>query len=369
MNKWKINSLQLASFIIFIIVFPISGISFLNLIKSSSVDCYISVIIAFILGFIPLFIVFYISNYNHDYNINDVINEIFGKTIGFIIKMTLSIIILIITFITAFSINNLVISQFLSQTPLIVISITFGLIVTYNMSKGFQNMSRISLTFLMINFFLLIITIIGLIPTTNLDNIKPILENGFKNPIIGALSFLSTNILPIFVILIIPRNNLTDKKNYSKYLLLFYIFSMLVSFAVIFLTIDNLGIYLCRLFQYPEYVVLKRISFLNFIDRIENVISIQWILSSIVSFSIMIYYISKTIKDNKKNDKTNIYITIMISFIILILALTVFKNNTLFNNFCYHIYPYITGLLFIFYIIIFIGVFLKKRKKKIDKKR
>ena len=72
MKTWKINSSQLAAFITFLMVTPISGISLLNVINTSGVDSYLSVIFMAILGLIPLAIIIYISNYNHDLNIIDI---------------------------------------------------------------------------------------------------------------------------------------------------------------------------------------------------------------------------------------------------------------------------------------------------------
>ena len=79
MKTWKINSSQLAAFITFLMVTPISGISLLNVINTSGVDSYLSVIFMAILGLIPLSIIIYISNYNHDLNIIDINKDIFGK--------------------------------------------------------------------------------------------------------------------------------------------------------------------------------------------------------------------------------------------------------------------------------------------------
>ena len=99
MKTWKINSSQLAAFITFLMVTPISGISLLNVINTSGVDSYLSVIFMAILGLIPLSIIIYISNYNHDLNIIDINKDIFGKVFGNIINYLIFIIYLIIVFL------------------------------------------------------------------------------------------------------------------------------------------------------------------------------------------------------------------------------------------------------------------------------
>lgn len=365
MKTWKINSSQLAAFITFLIVTPISGISLLNIINYASVDAYISVLFMAILGLIPIGIIIYISNYNHNLNIIDINKEIFGKSIGCIINYLLFIIILVISVCVTFSMDNLIVSQFLSETPLLIVSLVFNLVTIYNLSKGFQSMSRVSYVLLFINLFLVVLGFFGLFPTFELSNIKPFLEHGIKNPFIGSLSLISTNILPIFIVLVIPKNNIIDKENYTKKLIKYYFIAIFVILSIVLMTIGNLGIYLSKLFQYPEYFVLKKISFLDFIDRIENIVTIKWIFSRFSSYSIMLYFLGKVI-NNSKDDKIKIGYPIVITIISSIVTVMIFNRTMWFNNFSFYIYPYITGSLIIFYILIFIGVFIKKRKKKIN---
>lgn len=363
MKTWKINSAQLAAFIAFLIVTPTTGISILNIIKLGGVDAYISVILMTIFGLIPLYMVIYISNYNHKLNIIDVNIDIFGKTFGKLINYLLFIIYFIIALCTSFSIDYLIVSQFLNETPITFMSLMFGLVTIYNLSKGFQNMSRVSYILFFINVGLVILGFIGLIPTFEFSNLKPILEHGMKNPIIGALSITSTNILPILVMLVIPKDNIIDKENFSKKLIRNYFIANLVILSIVVMCIGNLGIYLSKLFQYPEYFVLKKISFLDFIDRIENIVTIKWVFSKFSTYSIILYFLCKVL-NNSKDDKVKIGYSIIIILSITLITFYTFIDNTSFNNFGFSIYPYITGSLLIFYIIIFIGVFIKKRLTK-----
>ena len=363
MKTWKINSSQLAAFITFLMVTPISGISLLNVIHTSGVDSYLSVIFMALLGLIPLSIIIYISNYNHDLNIIDINKDIFGKVFGNIINYLIFIIYLVISIFITFSIDNLIVSQFLSETPLIIVTIVFSIVTIYNLSKGFQSMSRVTFILLFINLFLVVLGFFGLFPTFELSNIKPFLEHGIKNPFIGGLSLISTNILPILVMLVIPKNNIIDKENYTKKLIKYYFIAIIVILSIVLMTIGNLGIYLSKLFQYPEYFVLKKISLLDFIDRIENIVTIKWIFSRFSTYSIILYFLCKII-NNSNDDKVSIKSSIIIiAFITLVVIVLVFNRSTLFNSFSYKYYPYITGSLFIFYILIVIGIYFKKRKK------
>ena len=133
---------------------------------------------------------------------------------------------------------------------------------------------------------------------------------------------------------------------------------MIIIFTIAIVTSSILGKYLLQTYQYPVYITLKRISLFNFIDRIENFLSFQWILSEITVIAMTIYSVSKNIK-NKESKLINLIITILM----ITSSYLIFKNNTSFNEYLYTIYPYLLIPLLIIYIIIFIGALIKKKYK------
>ena len=79
-------------------------------------------------------------------------------------------------------------------------------------------------------------------------------------------------------------------------MIIFYLIAMTFLFSATILTIGCLGINLIKIFPHPEYMVLEKISFLGFIDRIENVIYVKWLLNDFICFEVIVYYISNSIK-------------------------------------------------------------------------
>lgn len=57
----------------------------------------------------------------------------------------------------------------------------------------------------------------------------------------------------------------------------------IILFIIIICTFGNLGVEMSALYRYPEYIVLKRISALNFIDNVENILFIIWIIIGFTS--------------------------------------------------------------------------------------
>lgn len=356
--KTKINNIEISS-ILFLLIFSCTlGLAPFISIRLSGIDSYISVLIGSLLGIIPLCIILYLFNYQIDKPINEKTKIIFGKVLGTIINfLTIpSLFILGITYL--FNISNFVISQYLTNTPLILIIIVVSLTSLFITNKGIKTITRTSLIYSIIILIVFLIAVLGLFNEIKPDNLKPILEFGLKKPIIAGLINTLSFTSPIYMILYIPKKEIENNAKTTKYFILVYLLSTIVIFSIALVTSSILGKYLLQTYQYPVYITLKRISLFNFIDRIENFLSFQWILSGITVISITIYSISNNIKNNN-----NKIINILITISMILLSYLIFKNNTSFNEYLYTIYPYLLIPLFIIYIIIFIGVIIIKKNK------
>ena len=358
--KWKINSLQYSTILALLIYIPILGIGTHLIINMAKNDAYISTIIMGILGITIILLFNYIHSYNKDKPISTTIINLYGKVLGNIINTIICIIFLIISITYLYNLSNFITSQFLNQTPTIIIVISITILITYNLSKGFQNMSRVSLILFTITLILYILTFIFLMPHTDINKLKPLLSNNITSITKAGIHLTFTNILPIFALLCIPKNNIKDNQKLNKYITIFYIIAISLCIIVITATISTLGIYLTKMYQYPEYITLKEVNLLGFIERSENILSIQWILGYFVALSLFTYYISSSIKI--KEDTPNNIITIIILIVTVYLTRKIFKNNTMFNYYITNIFPYITMILLLVFVLMAITIFIKKRK-------
>lgn len=357
-NNNIINKLQLCSLLLITLVSPFLGMGIHNLIKKVGVDFYFSVIIGGIVGIIILLLYFYTNKYEPTLPINKKINTLFGNKIGFIVNLIICICLFIIGIFTLYNLVNFIVSQFLSETPLIVIGLLFSLIIIYVNIKGIETLSRTSLILTLICIVLFSIAILSLLQEFDISNLKPILEHGIKRPLEGSFYFITTISTPFFILLMIPKKNIIANSKQNKWITITYIIGIFFMFLTILFTIGCLGIHLASIYQYPEYIVLKRINLFNFLDRIENIIIIQWVFGSFITLSLIVYYISNNIKNN---NKSKILPTIITAFI-LIASNTLFKNNTIFNELSYKYLPYVRLVVLIILIIISLLIFIKKKK-------
>ena len=343
----KLSTLQYCSLEYFLILSNNVGLTTYILFNNAKQDSLISIILGTILGLIPLSIYLKIINAKPELNIFEKIEDTFktGKIINLILTLG-------IAFLIAINYNNLInfiSSQYLSKTPQIIISLSFLPAIIYILNKGTTVIGRTIFILLIISLLLLLLTILGLIWQIKIENIFPILENGIKNPLLCSLIYVTFNTTPLFLLTVIPKNDILDKEKLNKRIIITYFLGNLVVLIIFFLTLSVLGANLANLYQYPEYDVLKKISLIGFIERTESIISLRWTFYVFTVTILGILFITKYIKHTLKikNEKTNKKITLIISTIIVLWGKFIFQENIKFNKFTYKKLPIISTILLI----------------------
>lgn len=351
----KLSSLQFCAIEYFLILANNVGLTNHILFNNTKQNGLISIILGTILGFIPLMIYLKIINTKPELNIFEKIEDIFKKK-AIIINLLLIISIILITITNYNNLINFISSQYLSKTPEIIIALSFLPALIYILTKGTTIIGRTLFILLIISLSLLALTIIGLVWQIKIENIFPILENGIKNPLICSIIYITYNITPLFLLTIIPKNDISDKEKLNKRIIITYILGNIIVLIIFFITLSVLGPNLTNLYQYPEYDSLKKISLIGFIERTESIISLRWAFYSFALTTMGILFITKYIKHilKIKNEKTNKKIIILTSTIIVLCGKYVFNEPSNFYKFTYNKLPIIISIITILipYIII-----------------
>lgn len=340
---------------------------FLGIIDASSfnivgVDSWLIPIFGFILGLPILLLFLYIYTYKSNYNLNELIIYLFGKKIGSILSSIITLFALSFIMVTFWNLTNFVASQYLYNTPGWFVDLIFILTTYYFFSKSENTIFRSSLILIYIVIILFLISFIGLLDKIDINNIKPILEHGPRPVFNGIYNYIAYTTLPIFTLSIVPKKRI-NTKYFTRWIIGTYITSNVLIFIMLFLLVSVFGIELVSLYQYPTYHILKRVFVGGFIERLENVLSIPYIIVLFIPCAFSSYYSIQSIKDIYKIKKKYIYPIIVI---IMFLSSYIFRNNTIGEQFLIHIYPIFMGVIIIgipFLIAIKITV---KKIKKID---
>ena len=321
----KITSLEYNTLLWFLTRATFIEITAEILLNTAHQDSWISILIGIIVGLIPFGLYSYLKNKYPNKNIIQINREKLGKFGTF-----LNLILIAGTFIFAvcsfWIVVHFIASQYLYKAPTILIISILILPVIYTIIKDFSVFSKVSLIMFYISLFFIIIILFGLIGNINIDNIKPILNNSPGNILYGTFCLVGFNILPLFLLNIIPKNNI---QNYSvKKSLLFYIISGLSLLNVMFLTISIFGIHLSELYNYPSFHLLKRVSVLEIIDRVESILSLEWFLALFVQIMISLFFVKESLKEIfKVKQKTNNIIMIIVCLIIALLTKFIFVTK------------------------------------------
>ena len=356
----KISYLSLLSYIEVITVTMYFDTSIYILKESISYNSWLAVIISIIIGFIPILLIIYISNYQENKNIFEKINSLFGSTSSKVINFIIALISFIIASSLLYNTCDFIISQFLYHTPILISMILLTSLIVYNNTKGINVMSKVSFILIVINMLLFSTSFLSQLGSIKFDNFLPLLKEDIHGFIPTTIKIISINTLPLFITLVIPKQDITKSDKYNKIVIIAYLIGSLIAFLTTIQTYGVLGKYLVKIFEYPEYIILKKIKLFGFIERVENIISSEWIIGSFIYISLLVYTISKSIYPNKNSIPNYIYI--IIGTLLIITTRIIFKDNTTLSSFNNNIFSYITSLLFPIYILITVKIFVTKKK-------
>ena len=332
-----------------------SGIN-INILKSyNDINGWLTIIISNIIGIIPILLYLYISKFKEELELSKKINFLFKKT-GKYLNLFLILILINFEVVLLYNSNNFIISQLLYRTPALMINIIIMSLAIYHNSKGINSITRVSFLLLIFNITLFLISFLSLSTNIKIDNFLPVFKN--EHILLTSLKIASINTLPIIITLVIPKNNIENSSHFNKFIISSYLISSLISSIVVLTTYGVMGTNLIKIYEYPEYIVLKKVKIFDFLERIENIIANNWIIGNYIYITLIMYYMNKSIDKYNKNT-----INIFNGIIVILLSTLIFKNNTIFHTYIAKIFPYSAMLLFIIYIIISIKIFYIEKKQ------
>lgn len=345
----KINSLSFSFIsILFITVFSSFSISLLFSFDTTS-EIIFSLFIGLVIGFFCLNIFFYFF-YQEDDNIFCLITSNFSKIISF---LWISIVLILSFFIARFlffEFSIFIKDNMSFELPLLFISTLF-LISSYFLVK--EGINAIIVSGIIFFFCILLFTFISFllsVPNIQTENLYPIVWNNLSlSPIF--FSFL-LSFVPIFFLLVVGKEKVRNNNLYREYQKKAYIFtSIFLIFKILFI-IAILGIPYIKILEYPTVHILKKISILNFIERVDEFFLLSSFLSIYFVFTFIIYYIKEGICSIFRIRKESVLLLGIYS-IFFLCSFFLEKQSSFFLFFSF-------SFIFILHLFLFISLKLKK---------
>ena len=316
MNKIKISSygIMMLSFFLSTCFFNpfISSI----ILKRTFNDSWISMLIGFLCGFIILKILLKFNIIKNN-NIFDSYNKIVGKSFN----LLLSILIILLSSTILIKISTFVSDNYLNNMSVLFIIVATFIVIIYATIKGIEPIVRTSQILFIFTILLTLIYVILLMFYMDFSNILPIFTHSIKDIFISSIYYLVFSILPLILILVIPKKLISDNK-INKYILISYTISFIYNLLIVLTIIFVGNNFIIENFDYPIYYITNNIKYFNFIERLDNLFMIPNILGIFMFLIMSLLFINEYIKNIFKIKKDNIYVLSLISIIIIILSFT-----------------------------------------------
>lgn len=267
-----------------------------------------------------------------------ILGTIFGTLILFILnklsfykcnglrKFIMFTIIYILLVIGLTEFTTLISSIYLIDIKKYILMLPTLAVILYMNSKNIEVHYKVSSMIYGVSFTIFIIAFFSLAPQIDYLNLLPLFNVSFKKILFTSLEFALFSVVPNILLggLDIKKDNKIIKR---------YLVSNLLLSLMILVTQGILSIELVRMFKYPEYIVLKKISLLDFINNVENIISFLWIFTIFMYLSIC----SKELYDMSYDTFNNKYIYPIFLFISTYFISNYFLDNVncllfMFNN-------------------------------------
>ncbi len=306
------------------------GIGFSLILKFTRQDSLFSFLVGTVLSLPFILMINKINKEKRNQSLSDYLKEM--KFLGVIIRI-LFLIFGILLLSESLVFMQLFVSSFvLIKTPLFFISLPMILIlIKLSLSKK-DVLFRVSACLFPISLFLTLISLLGLSSYASLDNLKPFFVSDVLSFIQSVFYYMSLSISPSVLMLIT-----TNEKNVKSYLL-----GSFTLIAKLFLILAIIGPILARLYRFPEYIILKEIKLLNFIEKIENIVALSWVIDVFVYMATSSEFIKELLPKKKKK-----WIHIALILVLYVLAFKFLGKYYTNEILIYYFLPMVTAGIFL----------------------
>ena len=308
------------------------GLAMEMLVQIAKQDSIFGLFIGALLGIIPFLLYQYLMNYNPNFSIIELNIHAFGKKAGKIINILLIAFVFLLGTIVFWNLIIFIASQYLYQTPTLFIAIIFIIPIFYLLIRRLKGIARVSLILIIFSLILYFISIFGLMGQVHWYNFRPLFTTPVSTVLNSSFHYFTYCTLILFLITIIPKNQIAerDKKNWKTSWKIGYFLIHLFTFSALFFTIAVFGIKMTLIYQYPEFHILKRVSIIGVLERMESTLAFRWIFDFFISITFCLFFVTEGIKRTFQIKKENIFMLIQIlaCIIITFLSTIIFPNNT-----------------------------------------
>ncbi|KQU19509.1 spore gernimation protein, partial [Bacillus sp. Leaf13] len=195
-----------------------------------------------------------------------------------------------------FYVGSFLTTQIMPDTPIEAINILFACILIMGIRLGLEPLARSAELLFPIFVFLFIVLAASIfLPPVQFkfENIQPVFETGIKPMIHAVFLFTSIFSLPLIVLLMIFPVSVNQPKAAEKNFFIGILIGGICLIIIIALTILVLGADSSARQTYPSYLLARKLNVGDFLQRIEAIMAIMWIIT--IYFKMAFYFYATVI--------------------------------------------------------------------------
>lgn len=295
-------------------------------------DAWLAPIFAIFPGF--LFIVMYrkLAHLESGKTIVEMMDSILGTWLGKIVSSLFVITAFLAAAMVLFDVSKFITTVFMPQTPILFINTLFTILLVYGLLSGFDTLARMVEIVFPLCSILFILMIVSLLPLIEIKHIQPLFDSSINKYVYATLSLISVVYLPLIFFLMIQPKELSNPKNRFKSFVTGVVIGSVVNTLIILINILVVGANVTSIQEYPAYHLAQKIDIGGFIDRVEAVVALIWLMTSFVKLLIYFYaaLVGFTQVCKIKNQRSFI---IPMAFLLVVVSIDIFPNTVYENQF------------------------------------
>lgn len=303
-------------------------------------DAWLSAIIGLLLG-VPVIGVYCVAARCYPkLNLIEKLQKVFGKWIGALLSLLFLFHTLITSGVVLREAGDFIVTHTLPQTPMYAVVILLSIIVAMAIKLGVESFMRTAELLIPVFVLFFLFFCLALLPQINFKELLPIYNNGFLPIARGTfISVTFTFVEASALLMITPYVKREGAGTLSKSFMIGAIFGGLVLIVVTVLTITVLGPHMTERQMYPSYTLAKKISIGNFIERLEAVIAIMWLITNFFKTLLHAFALNAGLSNLLRLDDYRLLVY-PLTIIVLVVSLAISPNIVYFNIMLTRIWPF-----------------------------
>ncbi|GGI43966.1 putative spore germination protein YfkT [Paenibacillus marchantiophytorum] len=239
-------------------------------------------------GMFFLWLYMLIFKRNSEKSLYQMNEQFFGRWMGKGISMIIICTLLITCAQVLYYIGSFITTQIMPDTPLQAIHVLFIIAVMIGVNFGIANLARTAEIFFPWIILLFVVFILLIIPEIKPGQLLPINELKGMSLIRGALQVVDYSYLPLFITFAAFNSVVVWKPQIGKAYVYGGLLSGLMLMILVVVSTTVLGPANTETQIYPTYVLARKISVGNFLQRIEVIVAFLWFI--FVYFKLTLYF-------------------------------------------------------------------------------